>query len=137
MLLGFWGVEGEAPCSNPQTHVPRMDILSLMVLTEATGNSPVKKLLGTTCPTAKPHTSRPHSDASRGSSPGKRSLPSTPSSGEQEKPLPLPPVHELACLCTLSSWGASVHPSVRPSIHPSIHPSICPGNGLNSPCPTP
>lgn len=101
------------------------------------GSSLMKKVLATTCPPAKPHSSQPCLNASG----AKEEV--AASSREQAKPLLFPPAHNPTYLCTpslvapfwqpgqptqqrgsqcfSSSWG-----SICQSTRPAIHVSICP-----------
>lgn len=144
---GIPGCGREPPAVPTDLHVCRMDTPSPMALPGATGNSPVKKVLGRTHPPAKQHTSQSCSCACRAISPGKTLLPGAYSSRDQAKPSLFILAHEPIHLCTPSLSAPFWQPASQPSrerfplhqqqlgsIHASIHPSICPGKGLNSRC---
>lgn len=102
MLLGCWA-RGDAGILRQPVRAHRVDIHSRTKLAGATGNSPVEEVLGTVLEWGQ--------------------LPWVPSSGEQAKPSPFPPVHRASHLCA-TSFLAPFWQSCWPS-RQSIRPSVC------------
>lgn len=127
-----------------------MDIPSLMAPAAATGKSPVKKVLGTTSPPAKPSTSGHTHVPAELAAQGRGRSPACLQVGSEQNhhcsPQRMSPQASAASVFHHLSDNGVRQPSTERlpvlqqqlgSIQPSIHLSVCPGNGLNSPCLTP